>query len=189
MTEETRIRVRLDTQGAKQQLAGLVREGARTAGRVSSTLRTAVGRGLGAAGLGGAFAAGASAVRGATQGGVTDVAGEAFGGIGAQLAEAVFGSLDEEARASKAARDETIQAFGAIAGARGAIPPGARQFFESVKSLRVQEERGRELFERDEQFRGPGVGELIDRILTGIGKLLSDAVDNLISKIPFVGSK
>jgi len=186
---ETKIKVRLDTRQAKSELGGLTREAARTAGKVASGIRATVGRGLGAVGVGAAIGTGISAVRGATESGLGDTVGEALGGIGAQMAEFFLGDLDEKARASRTAREETIQAFGAIAGQRGAVPPAAREFFTNVRALRLQEEKGRELFERDDKFRGPGIGEIVDRIMGGLGKLLSEAVDNLVSKIPFVGGK
>lgn len=180
MADETKVRVKLDTGQAKSELAGLLKEGKRVAGKVSAGVRATVGRGLGAVGFGGAVAAGAAAFRGATESGLGDVASEALGGYGAQLAEFFLGDLDEKARASRSAREETIQAFGAITGARGgAIPPGARQYFENVKSLRLQEEKGREAFERDQQFRGPGIGEFVDRIMGGIAELVSKAVERL----------
>jgi hypothetical protein len=186
MADETKVRVKLDTRQAKTELRGFVRESAAAAGRVAGGVKRAIGRGLGVVGLGAGIGTGLAAVRGATESGFGDVVGEAFGGVGAELAETLFGSLDEEARATRAAREETIQAFGAIAGRAGEIPPGARNFFEQVRSLRVEEERGREMFQRDERFRGPGVGQLVDRIMEGIGTLISQAVDALAEKLnPF----
>lgn len=193
MADETKVKVRLDTRQAKTELGGLVRESARAAGKVASGIRSTVGRGLGVVGFGAAFGTGVSAVRGATESGVGDVVGEALGGIGAQLSEFFLGDLNEEAKAAKAARAETIEAFGAIAGGmnggKGGIPPGAQEFFASVKSLRQQEERGREMFERDDRFRGPGIGDLISRLGTMIGDELTNACDYLASLIPFVGGK
>ena len=193
MAAETKVKVRLDARQAKSDLGGLVRESARAAGKVASGIRSTVGRGLGAVGFGAAIGTGVSAMRGATESGVGDVVGEALGGVGAQFSEWLLGDLDETARAAKSAREETIQAFGAIGGAmnggRGGVPPGAQEFFSSVKSLRVQQERGREVFERDERFRGPGVGDLVSRIGEVIGTELGKAVDKLVSMIPFVGGK
>jgi len=193
MADETKVKVRLDTRQAKTELGGLVRESARAAGKVASGIRSTVGRGLGVVGFGAAFGTGVSAVRGATESGVGDVVGEALGGIGAQVSEFLLGDLDENARATKSAREEMIQAFGAIGGGmnggKGGIPPGAPEFFASVKSIHTQRERGREVFERDERFRGPGVGDLVSRIGEVIGTELIKAVDYLASLIPFVGGK
>jgi len=179
MAEETKIKLRIDDRQAKASLSGLVRESARAAGKVSAGIRATIGRGLGAAGFGAAIGTGMAAVRGATESGVGDVIGEALGGIGHQVAEFFLGDMNEDARASKAAREETIQAFNAIAGARGEIPAGARQFFEGVKTLRLQEERGRELFEADGKFRGPGIGDIIDRIMKGVGEMIARGVERL----------
>lgn len=184
--EEAKVRVRLDTSRAKGELRDLTNRAERTAGRVAGGVRNAVSRGLGVVGIGAGIGAGVTAVRGATESGFGDVVGEALGGLGARISDFFLGSLDEEARAAKSAREETIAAFGAIAGATGKIPPGAKAFFDSVESLRLQEEKGRDLIRRHKDFQGPDTGELIDRILDGIGRLLTEAVDALADKLnPF----
>lgn len=183
MAEEAKVRVSLDTRDAVAALNDMRRKASAVSGRVGSTLRRTVGRGLGVIGLGGGVGAGLAAVRGATQSGLGDVIGEAFGGIGANIAQTLFGELDERAKASKAAREETIQAFGTIAGATGKIPPGAVNYFNQIRALREQEERGREIFERDDRFRSVGAQDLVDRVLAGIGQLLTQAVDYLWGKI------
>ena len=190
MAQETKVRVRLDTRQAKSQLGGLVRESARSAGKLTSNIRSVVGKGLGAVGMGTAIGTGISAVRGATESGVGDVIGEALGGYGKMAEEFFLGDMNEDARASRSAREETIQAFGAIAGARGEIPPEARQFYNSIKSLRMEEERGRDLFETDPGMRGPGMEKIIDRIMSGFGKMVDDALSRLMDAInPFSESK
>lgn len=186
MAEETKVRVKLDTSQAAAQLGEFVREGARASSAIGGSISASMRRGFEMVGLGGAIGGGIAAVRGATQSGIGDVVGEAFGGIGAQLSEFFLGDLDEKARAARRAREETTTAFGAIAGIRGAVPPEARNFFAAVQRLRVQEERGRELFARDEQFRGPGMGEIIDRVMARFGELIAQAVDKLAEKLnPF----
>ena len=190
MAQETKVKVRLDTRQAKSRLTGLVRESARSAGRLTNNIRSVVGKGLGAVGMGTAIGTGISAVRGATESGVGDVIGESLGGFGKMAEEFFLGDLNEDARASRTAREETIQAFGAIAGARGEIPPEARQFYNSIKTLRMDEERGRELFETDTQMRGPGIDKVIDRIMGGFATLVSDAMTRLIDALnPFSESK
>ena len=193
MTDETKFRVKLDASRAKSELGSLVREGARAAGKVASGIRATVGKGIGAVGFGAAVGTGISAVRGATEGGVGDIVGESLSSLGANIAEFFLGDLNEDAKASKSAREETIQAFGAIAGSmnggKGGVPPGSFEFYTNVKSLRMQEERGREVFETNKDFHGPGIGDLVSRIGSVIGKELSNAVDYLVSLIPFVGKK
>lgn len=182
MAEEAKVRVRLDTRLAQQALHKLTTSAKRTAGRIGGTVRGELGRGLG---LGAGVGAGLAAVRGATQSGISDVAGEALGGFGAQLEEFFLGDLVPEARSSRAAREDTIAAFGMQAGAINAIPPGAKNYFDQVKALRYQEEEGARLFRQSEDFRGPGVGELIDRILTALKQLLDEAVEALVDKLAF----
>jgi hypothetical protein len=187
--QEAKVKVRLDTREAKGDLRGLSREASRTAGRVGAGLRGAVSQGMGlgrSIGIGAGIGTGLAAVKGASSSGFGDVIGEAFGGIGASLNEFFLGDVDDKARASKAAREETIQAFGAIAGHTGQIPPGATNFFNQVRSVRMEEERGRSMFEQDDRFRGPGIMSMLERIMEGIGELLSDAVDALADKLnPF----
>jgi len=186
--DEAKVRVRLDTKGAKGDLGGLVRQGKAAAGRIGSNLQGAVRGGMGigkSIGVGAGIGAGLAAVKGASSSGIGDLIGESFGGIGASLNEFFLGDIDDKARAAKSAREETINAFGAIAGQTNQIPPGAQQFFNQVKGLRENEEKGRSLFEQNDNFRGPGVGAMIDRIGTMLGGLLSDAVDALADKLAF----
>ena len=186
---ETKIRVRLDTRQAKSDLNSLTREGIATAGRVGSRLRGAVGAGLnrslGAIGLGGGVGAGLAAVRGATESSFGDVIGEAFGGFGEEFERDLgLQNLGEQARASKSAREETIAAFALQAGQLGRVPPGAKAYFDQIRQIRAQEEAGRNIFEDPANgFRGPGVGEVTDRLLEGVGNLLSEAVDALANKL------
>lgn len=179
---ETKVRVTLDTRRAQNELRGLTRQAQRTASRIGGGIKNAVAKGMNITGLGVGIGAGVQAVRGASQSGAGDVFGELLGGVGANLAETLFGDLDEDARATKAAREDTIQAFGAIAGnmngGRGGIPPGAREYFNNVKQLRMDEERGREIFERE--FRSDTeLGDIVDRVLSGIGTLISEGFTKL----------
>ena len=184
--DEAKVRVKLDTREAKGELRGLTHSARAAAGRVGAGIRRTVGRGLGAVGLGAGIGAGLAAVRGATASGFGDVIGESLGAIGAQLSRAVLGELPSDARAAKSAREDTIAAFGAIAGHTGRIPPGAKNYFDQIKALRFEQEEGRRLFEEDTKFHGPGIEKLMDRIMEGIGKLLTQAVDALAEKLnPF----
>ena len=186
MADEAIIRLRLDTSQAKRDLAELVNEASEASRGAAKSHRSAIGRGLNAAGLGVAFGAGMEAIRGATASGVGDVVGEALGGFGVQLEQMFLGSLGQDARASMAAREETISALGAVAGAQNKIPPGAKSFFDSVKSLTFLEQRGRTLFEMNDDFRGPGIGDIVDRVMQGFAELISKAVDALADKLnPF----
>lgn len=183
MTQEAKIRVRLDTTQAKADLAELNREGERTAESVSSSFGDSLlGKGLKGVGIA-AVGAGVYQLAKPTVGGVGDLLGESLGGLGANIAQFLFGDLDEKARGAQRAREEAKDAFAMIAGARGSIPPEARTFFAAVSRLRTQEEAGREMFDRDSAFRGPGVGALVERIMSGIGKMIAEAAETIANKL------
>jgi hypothetical protein len=182
VSNEAKFRLRLDTDMAKRSMDALVKKGKSTGQKLGSDLRSSITGGLG---LGAGIGAGMAAIKGTTASGFGDVVSESLGGLGAQLSEFFLGDLPQDARASRAAREETIQAFGAIAGATGEIPPGAKQFFDSVRSLRMQEETGRHMINKFDDFRGKGLEELINRIMTGLSDLLRDAVDALAEKLKF----
>lgn len=179
MTQEAKVRLRLDTRDADAKLERTVKKGKRTAGEVSGLMRRTIGKGLGYTGAGAAFGTGLAAVRGDAQSGLGSILGETFGGVGASLSESLFGDLDDKAAAAKRAREETIAAFSTIAGETGRVPPEARSFFTQVRALRETEERGRQMIERDDAFRGPGVQALLDRLITGIGEYITSGFSAL----------
>lgn len=184
--DDAKVRVRLDTGSAKTALRGLVQSGANTAKRIGRGLSQQVRSGLGGFSLGAGIGTGIAAVRGAAETGFGDVVSESLGGLGARLSRTFLGELPSQASASKSAREETIQAFGAIAGATGKVPPSAKAYFDSVRQLRFEEAEGRRMFEEDDRFRGPGIEKLIEQIMSGVAKLLREAVDALAAKLwPF----
>jgi len=183
MAKSAKIKVQLDTKQALAQLRDLTKKGAATAGRIGGKIRGVVGRGLGAVGLGGAIGAGLGAVQGATASGVGDIAGEVFGGIGANINDRFLGDHDDNARANKGAREEVVKAFGAIAGHRGSVPPEAEKYFQQVKALRLEQEKGRSLIEGDSRFRTTDGGDVVDRIMGESKKLLWEAVEVLGTKL------
>lgn len=184
MADEAKVRVRLDTSQALASLSSFVREGARAAGQLSDGLRSTIGGGLRAVGLGGAVGVGVQAVRGATESSTGDVFGEALSGMGAKIAEWAFGDLDDEARAKRRTREEAIQTFGAVA-SKG-ITPEMRAWFAGMHRVNMQRELGRGVIEREEMFHGPGIEKVIDRILGGLKTLFFDAADRIIQGLnPF----
>ena len=190
MAQETKIRVRLDTDQARADLAALNREGERASEELSSSF----GASLLGKGVKGVAAAGSAAglyqLAKPTVGGLGDLMGESLGGVGTNLSQFIFGDLDEKARGAQRAREETKDAFAMIAGARGSVPPEARSFFNAVSAVRVIEERGREMINQDAQFRGPGVGSLVDRILSAVGGMISDGARFIADSLnPFAGYK
>jgi len=165
---EAKVKVRVDTRQAKGDLKAMTKEAAQTATRVGGRIRGAVGGALGAVGLGGGIATGMAAVKGATSSGFGDALSESFGGIGAMVERKLLGDKGSEARADGRARDETINAFAAVAGHTGKIPAGAKPFFDNIRSLRMEEEKGRKMFEEDERFRSVGFEDLTTQIMKGV---------------------
>lgn len=193
MSQETKVKVRIDTAQAKSQLTGLAREGMTVAGKVSSNLRSAIGRGVSATGLGVGIGAGIAAVRGPTESGVSSVIGEALGPLGFAVEKFFLGDLGVDARAAAATREEAIATFGLAAGSmggkNGSIPPGVKEWMATVEGINRKREVGREVFMADKDFHGPGLEEVIKRVKEGIKELLHGAVDYLLGKIPGVSSK
>jgi hypothetical protein len=191
MAQETKVKVRLDTRQAKGELNNLSRDSKRTAGKLGQNIRSVVGRGMSAVGLGAGIGAGISAVKGAAASGVGDIISESTGAYAEMAQQMIFGDMREGARASRRAREETIQAFGAIAGARNEIPPEARQFYNSDQEpAHGRRARPRRCSRPTRMMRGPGIEKIIDRIMSGFGKMVSDAMTRLVDALnPFSESK
>ena len=177
--QEVKVRVALDTGPATGELRELSRKAASTAKRVGQGIRGTIGKGLGAVGLGGGIGIGLAAVRGATQSGFGDVLSESLGGFGARMADFFLGELNEQAIGKRAAREDVISGFGYVTGADRKIPQAAYDYFDAIAPHRVTEARGRELIEMDDKFRGPGIDELLKKILEGLKTLVMDAITAL----------
>lgn len=170
MAKETKVRVRLDTSQAKGEMREVRREGERTAGSISEGLSSTIRRGFAMTGAGAAFATGVGAARAAVSGGLGDTFGGAFSMLAASFNDFVLGSIDDEQRAIQTARSQTQEVFAPVAGMMNAIPPEARQFFESIKSMELEKEKGRSLIAGDPAFQGKGFKELIADIAKEFGK-------------------
>jgi hypothetical protein len=180
---EVKYRVRLDTRQARGDLRGMVRDAKRTAGAVSQRIRSTVGAGLRYTGIGAAIGGGIGAVRSTAQSGIGDVLGETTSQLGFELGESILGNLNEEARAAKSAREETIRTFAFAAGQQGQVPQGAKDFFNSVRRVRLQEEQGRELILGDADFYGPGLPELGSKLAETVGNSLRDGFNMLADTV------
>lgn len=166
--DEAKVRVKLDTGEAKRQMSDLVKFSGNAASRLGSIL----GSGVRAAGLGAGIGIGIGAIRGPLEAGASSIIGEALGGYGAQLENWAFGDLAPEARAARAAREQTIGAYAAISA--DLIPPSAYKFHDATKAILLETEKGKARFERDGYFRGPGIDELIEKVITSIRQLVID---------------
>lgn len=193
MTDETKIRVRLDTTQAKSEMNALERRGEKAAGRLSERLRGSVGRAFGAAGAG-AIAGSISgatvgALRNSTSSGVGDIAGETVGSYLRQAEEWLFGPMKDDAAAARSAREEVIQAFGAVAGAQGSVPDGAERFFQQTKQLQFERERGRTLIESDPRFGGTEINSMLERFAKMIGDEVGTALAPIQSFLSLIGAR
>ena len=88
-SDEAKVKVRLDTRQAKGELRGLTREGGKTAGRVGAGIRSAMGRGLGAMGLGVGIGAAMATLKGPTQSGIVASIDQTLGPLANKAAQAL----------------------------------------------------------------------------------------------------
>lgn len=155
MIQEARVRVRLDTDDAKREIDELKRRMA----DVSHTMRTPSGGGSGPGGGGIGGLMGripgmglVSEALGPTQSAFHDIATETIGPWANQLKNWAADGMDANARAARAAREQTIQAFG---------PHGpneqSKAMFTQMHKQFMKNELARNAYEADPFFRG-GVG-------------------------------
>lgn len=186
--KETKVRVRLDTSQAKGEMREVKREGQRTAGSISEGLSATIRRGFAMTGAGAAFAGGVGVARAAVSGGMGDAFGGAFSMLSASLNDYLLGSIDDEQRAIRSARDQTIEAFAPVAGMLNGVPPEAQQFFQAVRTLEFEKEKGRSLIMSDPAFQGAGFTDIFVQMGEQIGSAVADAIsskiDALLNKLP-----
>lgn len=186
--KETKVRVRLDTSQAKGEMREVRREGQRTAGSISEGLSATIRRGFAMTGAGAAFAGGVGAARAAVSGGMGDAFGGAFSMLSASLNDYLLGSIDDEQRAIRSARDQTIETFAPVAGMLNGVPPEAQQFFQSVRTLEFEKEKGRSLIMNDPAFQGAGFTDIFvqmgEHIGSAVADVISSKIDALLNKLP-----
>jgi hypothetical protein len=174
--KETKVRVRLDTRQAKGEMREVRKEGERTAGSISEGLSATIRRGFAMTGAGAAFAGGVGAARAAVSGGVGDAFGGAFSMLSASLNDYLLGSIDDEQRAIRSARDQTIEAFAPVAGMLNGVPPEAQQFFQTIKTLEFEKEKGRSLIMADPAFQGAGFVDIFSQMGVQIGERVANGI-------------
>jgi hypothetical protein len=187
MTNEAKIRVRLDTGPAKAALAEL----ASHAGGVAGSIGGGVGRGaLGAVrsalshmGAGAAFGAGIAAINGPTGDTFQSLIGESLGAYGAQMSSQIFGDLGPEAAAGAAAREDLIGAYGAVRGREGQWPAGAEQYYANRKQFHMEAALGKQAAETDPRFRGADVEGIANQLGDAIQRAAQAGWDRIMSQI------
>lgn len=175
---EVVIRLVLDTSQAEQAIEDIdkgVREQKREVERSFGDKM----KGLTYAGVG--FLAGNLTAQ--AKGGFSTVLGETIGPYASQFENWVFGGQQIDARAAQSAREQTIQAMGMDVGRRG-LQQGHKTYFEQIKSVRMMEERGRQLIESNpDMYGGFDFGKAWDRLSTAIADGVKAGVDYLWSKL------
>lgn len=179
---EAKVRVRLDTGPAKAALAELANSAGKIAGNVGGGVMSSVKMGLGAVGLGGAFGMGMAAVQGPTGEAAGGIIGESLGAFGAQISAGVFGKMGPEAAAAQAAREDLINAYGAVRGREGKMPDGAEQYFENRRKFHLEAAMGRQAIEQDQRFYGVSVEQfkpILQEFQRGVRDGIFEAFKNI----------
>lgn len=186
MVQEAKIRVRLDTEGAKKELADL----AKMAGDVNlggggpGGPGGPGGGGLGRMfGMGAAFSAGFAMLKAAMSTGPSQIAGEVLSPYGQMANDFFLGATDDEARASRAAREQVAETYAFSAGGPGGTPEGARNMFQVLRGINTQIEVGKS------RLRADLGGESSTAIVEGIGSKIMDGARFLLDGINGAGGR
>lgn len=175
---EVVIRLVLDTSQAEQAIDELDKGVKEQKAETERTLAERM-KGLSYAGIG--FLAGNLTAQ--AKGGFSTLLGETIGPYASQFENWVFGGQQIDARAAHSAREQTISAMAMDVGRRG-IQPGHKAYFEQIKSVRMMEERGRQLIESNPDMYGSfDFGKAWDRLSTAIADGVKAGVDYLWSKL------
>ena len=196
MTQEAKVRVRIDTQQAKADMASLGRSGKEAAGRVGDRLNkpsAAAGRGGGIKGrpggggrIGGGLGLGvglgmgigiASSVGKAALSPIGEVVAEGRVGFDAIAADAVGAP---EARGKRRAREEARSIFG-----RSGDPEGAVGYYESTKDWRIQQEKA--MNQIDQRIGGKELVEDAKALSSSVVGAITTGFDRLIELIGTIG--
>jgi hypothetical protein len=180
MAQEAKIRVSLDTTTARKELQDLAKmaEGVNLGGAGGGGGGMGLGRMFG---MGAAFSAGFAALRGVMSTGLGQIGGELFAPVGQFANDVAFGDSDEVARANRQARESVAESYAMVAGRSGGTPQGARNMFQVLRNLSLQEEIGKTMIRRDLG------GESQAAVINSIGTMLKDAANTLADRIGSVG--
>lgn len=200
--QELKIRVVLDTEDAKKQLADLAGgpgvggagAGGSTAGKtgqvVGGRLASSMSAGPrmlsgipGAGMLSAARAAISGAIAGPTEGSIGDILGEGLGGYGSNIENYLFGTAAPEARAAARTRESVMGMFALQAGREGAIPAQAYSVRDQLFQWNKQEEVGRGMIERDESFRQM-LTESAEAIGRAAAERISGSIEEAVRNLP-----
>jgi len=190
VTQEAKVRVRLDTSLAKGDLDSLTTSARGAVNRIGGTIRQNVGAAVGAVG---GFAAGTatglasgamSSLRGPSQSTASALMGDTFGALATQIEMALFGDAGPKAKAAAGAREWMSNTFAfnvKTEEERTRLLPYFKQRRDWLEKFEV----GRQGFNSDDRFYAgamPGT-DAIGRFAEVMGKVLKEAVQDLVNKI------
>lgn len=162
LSDEAKVKVRLDTKQAKGELRGLSKSGSQAAGRIGGGIRRGIGRGLAFTGLGVGVGAAVSAIRSPSQGAMGAMISQTFGALGAKISHNLFGEAGYEAQGGARALQAVSDAY--APGGGGPHAPGAREMFKFYKSQYTREATARGAFAQDEEFRNETAQKIADAV-------------------------
>ncbi len=189
MAQGANVKVELDTKPAQKKLRDLSRQGEATARRVSGGTGEGGTTGFGSGivqgfGVGAGFGigkkiAGSVGVFSA----IGDVIGDATSGI---VADIDAGITAPQARARKAARDETVQAFSLHAGLTGDTS-GAKEYFNTIlKAKHLPQQMGASQLNQalgGSRAVSPDLKGPLDRLLEGIIEKIGSGFDMILGAL------
>jgi len=181
MAQKAVTEIHLDSRPAKAELRSLNKEAERSSKAMGAKIRSTIGKGFGAVGLGAGIGAGMAAVRSATSSGVGDIASEAFSGIGQSINDFFLGDADDSARGKMRAVQELQQSHAHVVKKDQPISAGLVKMFNARADFLTKEEEGKSEIKRQ---LGPEIDDLLERLGNLMTERLTKAVEYLLSGLP-----
>jgi hypothetical protein len=177
MAEEVKIKVVVDATQAKQEIDEVEKEGERAATGMRFSITDKLRQGYQAA------APTISQVTQSTRSGLSDVFSGQINRFGQMVNDFVLGDIDDKARATNTAREETANMFAFTAGQRGQIPQEAKNYFAARQQFHESREVGMSMINADSAFAGESLGKIFEQIGKHLGNSLSDAINTGFNKV------
>jgi hypothetical protein len=181
MVQKAVTEVRLDSRPARSELRQLNKDAEKSSKAMGAKIRSTIGQGFGAIGLGAGIGAGLAAVRSATSGGVGDVATEAFSGIGQSINDFFLGDADDSARGKMRAMQELQQSHAHVVQKDTPISAGLVKMFNARADFLTKEEEGKSEIKKQ---LGPEFDDLLERLGKMIEERLTKAAEYLLAGLP-----
>lgn len=178
MAEEVKVKVIVDTTQAKQEVDEVKREGQRAADEMKVSLSDRI-----KTGYRDHVAPTVSQITRKTSSGMSDIFSGQINRFGQLVNDFVLGDIDDKARATNSAREETANMFAFTAGQRGHIPQEAVNYFNQRQAFHEKKEIGMSMINADQTFAGEGLGKIFEQIGKHLGNSLADAINSGFNKV------